>query len=131
MLGSSRRIGRLSSNQTSPLRKEINNSLYLDNKQVVSHPFTRWSITHQGVVDSLNRTGFTYEQTTDVFPVRSVVKDEENCSNNLTRYSNKPLIITVTTVSAISVAVTVPSGAHLRPHYFTKHGHQFSDIQCT
>ena len=66
-----------------------------------------------------------------MFLVRSVVKNEENCSNNLTRYSNKPLIITVTTVSAISVAVTVPSGTHLRPHYFTKHGHQFSDIQCT
>ena len=34
--------------------------------KVVSHPFTRWSVIHQGVVDSLNRTGFTYEQTTDV-----------------------------------------------------------------
>ena len=35
--------------------------------QVVSHPFTHWSVTHQGVFDSLNHTGFTYEQTTDVF----------------------------------------------------------------
>ena len=93
MLGSSRRIGCLSSNQTSPLRKEINNSLYLDTMQVVSYPFTRWSVTHQGVVDSLNHTGFTYEQTTDVFPAGSVVKNEENCSDNLTRYSNKPLIM--------------------------------------
>ena len=83
--------------------------------QVVSHPFTRWSVTHQGVFDSLSHTGFTYEQTTDVFSVRSVVKNEGNCFNNLTRYSNKPLIITVTTVSAISVAVTVPLGATYAP----------------
>ena len=83
--------------------------------QVVSYPFTRWSITYQGMFDSLNRIGFTYEQTTDVFPVRSVVKDEENCSNNLTRYSNKPLIITVTAVSATSITVTVPSGVTYAP----------------
>ena len=57
--------GRLSSNQISQLRKELNTNLYLDSKEVVSWIFTRWGIsyTHQGVVDLLNRIGFTYKQT--------------------------------------------------------------------
>ena len=58
--------GRLSSHQISQLRKEINTNLYLDSKEVVSWILTRWGITytHQGVVDLLNRIGFTYKQTT-------------------------------------------------------------------
>ena len=61
-----RRIGRLSSHQIAQLRKEINTNLYLDSKEVVSWILTRWGITytHQGVVDLLNRIGFTYKQTT-------------------------------------------------------------------
>jgi transposase len=57
--------GRLSSNQISQLRKELNTNLYLDSKEVVSWIYTRWGITytHQGVVDLLNRIGFTYKQT--------------------------------------------------------------------
>lgn len=57
--------GRLSSHQISQLRKELNTNLYLDSKEVVSWIYTRWGITytHQGVVDLLNRIGFTYKQT--------------------------------------------------------------------
>jgi transposase len=57
--------GRLSSHQISQLGKELNTNLYLDSKQVVSWIYTRWGITytHQGVVDLLNRIGFTYKQT--------------------------------------------------------------------
>lgn len=57
--------GRLSSTQISQLRKELNTTLYLDSKEVVSWIYTRWGITytHQGVVDLLNRIGFTYKQT--------------------------------------------------------------------
>lgn len=57
--------GRLSSTQISQLRKELNTNLYLDSKEVVSWIYTRWGITytHQGVVDLLNRIGFTYKQT--------------------------------------------------------------------
>ena len=60
--------GRLSSNQISQLRKELNTNLYLDSKEVVNWIYTRWGITytHQGVVDLLNRIGFTYKQTTCV-----------------------------------------------------------------
>ena len=57
--------GRLSSHQISQLRKELNTNLYLDSKEVVRWIYTRWGITytHQGVVDLLNRVGFTYKQT--------------------------------------------------------------------
>ena len=57
--------GLLSSHQISQLRKELNTNLYLDSKEVVSWIYTRWGITytHQGVVDLLNRIGFTYKQT--------------------------------------------------------------------
>jgi transposase len=57
--------GLLSSHQISQLRKELNTNLYLDSKQVASWIYTRWGITytHQGVVDLLNRIGFTYKQT--------------------------------------------------------------------
>jgi len=60
--------GRLSSHQISQLRKEINTNLYLDSKEVVSWILARWGITytHQGVVDLLNRIGFTYKQTTSI-----------------------------------------------------------------
>jgi transposase len=60
--------GLLSSHQISQLRKELNTNLYLDSKQVADWIYTRWAITytHQGVVDLLNRIGFTYKQTTCV-----------------------------------------------------------------
>jgi transposase len=57
--------GRLSSDQISQLRKELNTHLYLDSKEVAEWIYTRWTITYtrQGVVDLLNRIGFTYKQT--------------------------------------------------------------------
>jgi transposase len=60
--------GRLSSHQISQLRKELNTHLYLHSKEVAEWIYTRWTITytHQGVVDLLNRIGFTYKQTTCV-----------------------------------------------------------------
>jgi transposase len=71
--------GRLSSNQISQLRKELNTNLYLDSKEVVSWIYTRWGITytHQGVVDLLNRIGFTYKQTKCVPCEADSVKQEE------------------------------------------------------
>lgn len=60
--------GRLSSHQIAQLRKELNTNLYVDSKGVVSWIYRRWGITytHQGVVDLLNRIGFTYKQTKSV-----------------------------------------------------------------
>jgi transposase len=60
--------GLLSSHQISQLRKELNTNLYLDSKEVANWIYIRWGITytHQGVVDLLNRIGFTYKQTTCV-----------------------------------------------------------------
>lgn len=71
--------GRLSSTQISQLRKELNTNLYLDSKEVVSWIHTRWGIiyTHQGVVDLLNRIGFTYKQTKCVPCEADSVKQEK------------------------------------------------------
>ena len=87
-------MGCLSSYQISQLRKEINTNLYLDSKEVVSWIFTRWCIiyTHQGVVDLLNRIGFTYKQTTCI-PCEADREKQEDFFYNLTLYSNKPLIM--------------------------------------
>lgn len=57
--------GRLSSIQISELRQELNTTLYTDSKQVVEWLRVRWQInyTPAGIVDLLNRIGFTYKQT--------------------------------------------------------------------
>lgn len=60
--------GLLDSHQISALRKELREHVYTDSKSV-----TRWikatfgvEYTSQGVVDLLNRIGFTYKKTTEV-----------------------------------------------------------------
>ena len=60
--------GLLSSHQIAELRKELNTNLYIDSKAIVLWIKTRWDIdyTPQGVVDLLNRIGFTYKQTKQV-----------------------------------------------------------------
>lgn len=57
--------GRLSSLQISELRQELNTTLYTDSKQIAEWITSRWQInyTPAGVVDLLNRIGFTYKQT--------------------------------------------------------------------
>lgn len=57
--------GRLSSSQITELRQELKTNLYIDSKQVAEWVETRWSITYtaSGMVDLLNRIGFTYKQT--------------------------------------------------------------------
>jgi transposase len=71
--------GCLSSNLISQLGKELNTNLYLDSKEVVSWIYTRWGITYtlQGVVDLLNRIGFTYNQTKCV-PCEADSEKQEN-----------------------------------------------------
>lgn len=60
--------GQLSSYQLSELRKELNTNLYTDSKDICLWIKTRWGIayTPQGIVDLLNRIGFTYKQTKQV-----------------------------------------------------------------
>jgi transposase len=60
--------GQLSSHQISQLRKELNTNLYTDSKDIASWIKNQWDIayTPQGVVDLLNRIGFTYKQTKQV-----------------------------------------------------------------
>ncbi len=57
--------GRLSSLQISELRQELNTTLYTDSKQIAEWITSRWQInyTSAGVVDLLNRIGFTYKPT--------------------------------------------------------------------
>jgi transposase len=98
--------GRLSSHQISQLRKELNTNLYLDSKEVVSWIYTRWGITytHQGVVDLLNRIGFTYKQTKCV-PCEA----DRNSFNSLTYYLNKHLIMRVLFISLmVFILLTIP-----------------------
>lgn len=60
--------GLLSSHQISELRKELNTNLYTDSKDLAQWIKNRWGIiyTSSGVVDLLNRIGYTYKQTTQV-----------------------------------------------------------------
>lgn len=60
--------GMLSSVQISELRRELNRKLYTESKSVASWIKERWGIdyTPQGIVDLLNRIGFTYKQTKQV-----------------------------------------------------------------
>ena len=60
--------GLLSSHQIAELRNELNTNLYIDSKAIVLWIKTRWNIdyTPQGVVDLLNRIGFTYKQTKQI-----------------------------------------------------------------
>ena len=60
--------GRLDSFQTSALRKELKENLYADAKSVANWIQQTFGIvyTPQGVVDLLNRIGFTYKKTTEV-----------------------------------------------------------------
>jgi transposase len=60
--------GQLSSIQITELRRELKTNLYTDSKEVAQWIKTRWDIdyTPQGVVDLLNRIGFTYKQTKQV-----------------------------------------------------------------
>jgi transposase len=57
--------GRLSSSQITELRQELKTNLYTDSKQVAERVETSWQInyTASGVVNLLNRIGFTYKQT--------------------------------------------------------------------
>ena len=60
--------GRLDSFQISALRKELKENLYTDAKSVADWIRQTFGIvyTPQGVVDLLNRIGFTYKKTTEV-----------------------------------------------------------------
>ena len=60
--------GLLSSHQIAELRHELNTNIYIDSKTVSLWIKTRWNIdyTPQGVVDLLNRIGFSYKQTKQV-----------------------------------------------------------------
>lgn len=57
--------GRLSCEQITALRQELNTNLYIDSKEVVKWIQMTWGIeyTCPGVVDLLHRIGFTYKQT--------------------------------------------------------------------
>lgn len=58
----------LSSQQITELRTELHTNLYIESKAIALWIKTRWGIdyTPQGVVDLLNRIGFTYKQTKQV-----------------------------------------------------------------
>jgi transposase len=60
--------GPLSCVQISALRQELKTNLYLDSKEVAEWIKNCWGIvyTPQGVVDLLNRIGFTYKKTKEV-----------------------------------------------------------------
>lgn len=60
--------GLLSSHQIAELRNELNTNLYIESKAIALWIHTRWGIdyTPQGVVDLLNRIGFTYKQTKQI-----------------------------------------------------------------
>lgn len=60
--------GRLDSMQISALRKELKARIYTDSKQVARWILSKFGVryTQQGVVDLLNRIGFTYKKTTEV-----------------------------------------------------------------
>jgi len=60
--------GRLSCVQISELRRELNQNLYTDSKQIIAWVETRFGITYtpQGMVDMLHRIGFCYKQTKQV-----------------------------------------------------------------
>jgi transposase len=60
--------GLLSSHQIAELRNELNTNLYTESKSISLWIKTRWGIdyTPQGVVDLLNRVGFTYKQTKQI-----------------------------------------------------------------
>ena len=60
--------GRLDSNQIAALRKEVKEYVYTDAKQVAKWILCTFGVkyTQQGVVDLLNRIGFTYKKTTEV-----------------------------------------------------------------
>lgn len=60
--------GRLDSNQIAALRKEVKEHVYTDAKQVTKWILRTFGVkyTQQGVVDLLNRIGFTYKKTTEV-----------------------------------------------------------------
>ena len=60
--------GRLDSSQIAALRKEVKEHVYTDAKQVAKWILRTFGVkyTQQGVVDLLNRIGFTYKKTTEV-----------------------------------------------------------------
>lgn len=71
--------GLLSCIQISELRQELNTNLYIDSKDVAEWIKSRWDIvyTSQGVVDLLNRIGFTYKKTAEVPCETDHVKQEQ------------------------------------------------------
>lgn len=72
----------MSSHQIAELRNELNTNIYIDSKTVSLWIKTRWNIdyTPQGVVDLLNRIGFSYKQTKQVFD--ELKKLEPEITNN-------------------------------------------------
>ena len=60
--------GRLDHTQIAALRKELKEHIYTDSKQVANWILSTFGVkyTQQGVVDLLNRIGFTYKKTTEV-----------------------------------------------------------------
>jgi len=71
--------GQLSCVQIAELRKELNTNLYTDSKEIVKWIKNRWGIDYspQGIVDLLNRIGFTYKKTTEVPCERDDSKQEQ------------------------------------------------------
>jgi transposase len=61
-------VGRLDDTQIAALRKELKERIYTDPKQVANWILSTFGVkyTQQGVVDLLNRIGFTYKKTTEV-----------------------------------------------------------------
>lgn len=71
--------GQLSCVQIAELRQELKTNLYTDSKAVAEWITTRWRIdyTPQGVVDLLNRIGFSYKQTKQVPCETNIEKQQE------------------------------------------------------
>ena len=71
--------GFLSSTELSELRTELKQHLYTDSKSVVAFIKERFrvSYTPEGVVDLLNRIGFTYKKTKEV-PCESNIEEQES-----------------------------------------------------
>lgn len=78
--------GRLDSNQIAALRKEVKEHVYTDAKQVVKWILCTFGVkyTQQGVVDLLNRIGFTYKKTTEV-PCEANAADQLEFMEELTK----------------------------------------------
>lgn len=70
--------GNLSSIEISVLRKELKQTVYTDAKSIAEYIYERFCVryTAGGVVDLLNRIGFTYKKTKEVPCERNIEKQQ-------------------------------------------------------